>query len=57
MRAGSEGMKSVEDMASGRVAGAGSITGALWKPASAEPGCRQLVQWLQELQEVWRVWS
>lgn len=47
MRVGSEGMKSVEDMASGRVAGTGSITGALWNPASAEPGCRQPEQWLQ----------
>jgi len=48
MRVGSEGMKSAEDMASGCAAGAGSVTGALWSPASAEPGCRQPEQWLQE---------
>lgn len=47
MRAGSKGMKSVEDIASGCAAGAGSITGALSNPVSAEPGCRQPVQWLQ----------
>ena len=47
MRAGSKGMKSVEGMASGGAAGVGSTTGALWHPVSAEPGCRQPVQWLQ----------
>lgn len=47
-------MKSVEDIASGCAAGAGSIPGALWNPVSAEPGCsRQPVQWLQWLLETW----